>query len=358
MGMVNDGWRAMRRVALCVILLVTCVTACATSTRSQTPCPAASPRASAAPDEAAVRAWSHAVLDAYDRGDVRAVDTALAPGFVHFEGGAPSTREEELARLSRRKPGAPQIATRVWARERVFVRERSAVFIGQATEHAGGNDSHGGADYVGWYTLVWMPDGARWTLSLWTWQKGGVSAARDVWNDMYRNGKGFTTEPNRLLSETVRGLEPGRALVVAMGQGRNAVYLASRGWQVTGVDFADEGLRIAREAAAAKKLALEAVNADIDHYDFGVAKWDLVTMIYALDKLAWIERIKPSLKPGGLFVLEYFHRAEGSDDGFATGQLAALFKDGFDILRDEVVEDRPDWAADRATIVRFVAKKR
>jgi hypothetical protein len=66
------------------------------------------------------------------------------------------------------------------------------------------------------------------------------------------------------------------------------------------------------------------------------------------------------LKKGGLFIVEYYHQ-DGDNSpmkGFTTGQLAALFADGFDILRDDVVEDAPDWALDRTTLVRFFARKR
>src|SRR5690348_13287570 len=59
----------------------------------------------------------------------------------------------------------------------------------------------------------------------------------------------FNTEPNALLAETVRDLKPGRALDVHMGQGRNAVYLATKGWEVTGFDFSEGGVAAARRAA-------------------------------------------------------------------------------------------------------------
>jgi hypothetical protein len=100
------------------------------------------------------------------------------------------------------------------------------------------------------------------------------------------------------------------------------------------------------------------VQTDAEAYDFGTARWDLVTMLYAGSSTKMIERIKPSLKPGGRFVLEFFASKPGERGGFAPGQLAALFADGFDILRDEVVDDTPDWAQNRATLVRFVARKR
>jgi SAM-dependent methyltransferase len=355
-------------VVLSLVLLLSSSFVCSLAGCAPVPGPASPPCApeprvmsdvaASLPSEASVRKWSHDLLEAYDRGDVAAVDATLASGFILFEASVPTSREAELAHLAKRKRGSPHIEKRSWSNEHVFVRVDSALFIGEAAEHMGGNDSHGGNDFRGWYTLVWSREGGAWKVSLWTWQKGGVSAQRDTWNEIYRAKTGFTKEPNRLLVDTVQGVKSGAALDVAMGQGRNAIYLASRGWKVTGIDFSDEGVRIARATATEQKLALDAVNVDIDTYDFGVAKWDLVTMIYALDKVEWIEKIKPSIKPGGLFVLEYFHKEGPTGDGFATGQLAGLFKDGFDIVRDEVVEGTPDWAMDHGTVVRFVAKKR
>jgi len=323
--------------------------------------PRALPAPPAPPSEAEILQRSHDVLDAFDRDDVAVVAAALGTDFVHFEaGGEPTLRDADLDHLAKRKPNAPHVGARTWSHEHVYVHPDTAVFIGQAAEHMTGNDSHGGVNLDGWYTLAWRRDGEAWKLSLWTWQKGGQAAERDNWNEVFRNSVGFNHQPNRLLVETVADKKPGRALDVAMGQGRNALYLASQGWKVTGVDFSDEGLRIARAMAAERKLPLETVDADIETYEFGTAKWDLVTMIYAGNEVAWINKIKPSLKKGGLVIVEYFHENgdNGPMKGFTTGQLAALFADGFDILRDDVVEDAPDWALDKTTLVRFVARKR
>ncbi len=53
----------------------------------------------------------------------------------------------------------------------------------------------------------------------------------------------FRYEPNAFLVQTAKRLKPGKALDIAMGQGRNAVFLATQGWDVTGYDLADEGRR-------------------------------------------------------------------------------------------------------------------
>ncbi len=325
----------------------------ATATPTTPAAPAPKP-----PTEDEIKQLSHALLDAYDRGDVAAVEPRLAPEFLHFEGGHGIDREEELKHLRDRKPNAGFIASRTWEQEKVRIHADSAVFTGKATERQGGNDKKGGYQYVGWYLLEWVRKGDAWQARVWTWQRGGEQSMRDTWNEIFRNGLGFAREPNRLLVETVKGKKPGTALDVAMGQGRNALHLAAQGWKVTGIDISDEGIRIAREQAARRKLALDAINVNIDQYDFGKGRWDLVTMIYATENVAWIEKIKVGLRPGGLFVVEYFAKEPGDDGGFAPGQLAKLFATGFEILRDEVVEDEPDWALDRAKLVRFVARKR
>jgi SAM-dependent methyltransferase len=311
------------------------------------------------PSEQSIVQRSHDVLAAMDRADVPAVAAALAPDYFRFEGDY-TDRNHELEALRARGPNAPHIGTRAWSHERVSVRANEAIFVGEAIEHATGNESHGGYNYDGWYTLAWSRDGDDWKLVYLAWKQGGPGAQRAVWNEIFRNSIGFNHEPNRLLIDSVAHARPGTALDVAMGQGRNALYLASKGWKVTGIDISDEGIAAARASAVQRKLALDAIDVDIDKYDFGMSKWDLVTMIYATDNAAWMEKIKPSLRKGGLFVFEYFafDASTGQDDGVRPGKLAKIFADGFEILRDEIVDDVPDWAVDRAKLARFVARKK
>lgn len=351
-----------------LVLALAIAASCTHAAPAAAPRPAAPPVASvgaASPPapaltEAEVKQRSHDVLDAYDRGDVAAMTAALGRNFVHFEGGGPTDRETELSRLAKRKSNAGYVASRTWDNEKIVLRPSSAVFVGKATEIQAGNDLHGGFRFIGWYLLEWVPEGDGWKLQLWTWKRGGEIVERDTWNDIFRNAVGFNKLPNKLLVDTVAGNKPGTALDLAMGQGRNALYLASRGWKVTGVDISDEGIRLARAEAAAKKLALETINTNIDSWDFGKNRWDLVTMIYAGDDAAWVTKAKAGLRRGGLFVGEYFAKdpTKPDDGGFGPGDLAKQFADGFEILRDEMVDGVPDWALDHAKLVRFVARKK
>src|SRR5687767_2540931 len=58
----------------------------------------------------------------------------------------------------------------------------------------------------------------------------------ELYDGVYATAPTFNIEPNKLLADAVKGRKPGKALDVAMGQGRNSVYLASQGWSVTGFD--------------------------------------------------------------------------------------------------------------------------
>ena len=294
-------------------------------------------------------------MDAYDRGGVTPLEVALSPQFVHFEDGQASSREELLSRLRTRDVDDARIGSRELEDEYVRTGRQGAVYVGKATEHSTGNEVHGGDKFVGFYKLVWVPAGDRYQLLFWSWQLAGRAATRAFWDERYRNATGFNTEPNQLLVSVTSKLPPGRALDLAMGQGRNALYLAAEGWNVTGVDFSAEATRQAEEQADERDLELEIVQQDINTFDFGVEKYDLVTMLYATDNLDWIARSQRSLKRGGVFVYEFF-QTDGK--GVDNLRMAALFRDGFEILRNEVIRGTPDWARNRATILQFVAKKR
>jgi SAM-dependent methyltransferase len=308
-------------------------------------------------DEAAVKAMSHALLDAEGRGDVDAFAEATAPNFVLFEKGRVRARDDLLGglRAQANHPGAPRVLT--YGTEYVSIGSASAVYIGEAIEHLPPDVTGHTADSDGWSTLVWVREDGRWKATSWQWTQGGLDGAREEWNATFREGTAFNPEPNKFLAEIIRGRKPGTALDVGMGQGRNAVYLASKGWNVTGVDISDEGIRRAREAAAAQKLTLETINADLETWSFGVEKWDLIALIYGSCDEKRVAQLRTSLKKGGLVVIDGYHKDKGPGLGYETGELAALFKDGFTVVRDEVVEDVADWGRQRQKLTHFAAEK-
>jgi 2-polyprenyl-3-methyl-5-hydroxy-6-metoxy-1,4-benzoquinol methylase len=122
----------------------------------------------------------------------------------------------------------------------------------------------------------------------------------------------FTTDPSAFLVAMTKDLKPGKALDVAMGQGRNVLYLASKGWDVTGFDIAEEGLKVAQVNAAKSGLAIKTVKASWDDFDFGHEQWDLICFIYTDAPVIdprFMARVRDGLKTGGLLLMDRPYRS-------------------------------------------------
>ena len=104
---------------------------------------------------------------------------------------------------------------------------------------------------------------------------------RDEWDQRYEGSEMlWTAEANRFLVAEVEGMPVGRALDVGAGEGRNAVWLAEQGWEVTAVDFSEVGLAKGRQLAEARGVEVDWVAADLRTYRPAEASFDLVIVLY------------------------------------------------------------------------------
>lgn len=95
-------------------------------------------------------------------------------------------------------------------------------------------------------------------------------AWRVMFNNIYQSSTpSFSTQPNALLIATVEGRKAGRALDIGMGQGRNSVFLALKGWDVTGFDISDEGIAVARKNAERAGVKLNAIRETDEAFNYG-----------------------------------------------------------------------------------------
>lgn len=176
---------------------------------------------------------------------------------------------------------------------------------------------------------------------------------------------GFASRPSALVADAIQGVKPGAALDVGMGQGRNAVYLATLGWTVTGFDISEAALAASRANAQKAGVPLTTVKASYDGFDFGTNKWDLVVLAFAwapLDDPAFVARIAASLRPGGRVVVEHFTRPAGEQGPnpvrkLATNVLRARFE-GFEMAFYEETVGVGDWGGPGSPLVRMIAVKR
>ena len=132
--------------------------------------------------------------------------------------------------------------------------------------------------------------------------------AREDWDARYAQKElVWSAEPNRLFAAEVGGLSPARALDLACGEGRNAVWLAERGWRVTGVDFSDVALAKAAELAASRGVDVEWVAADLLDYEPEPRASDLVALLYLQlrreDLLRAVRSAAGAVAPGGTLVV-------------------------------------------------------
>jgi tellurite methyltransferase len=155
------------------------------------------------------------------------------------------------------------------------------------------------------------------------------------WDERYRAQQG--TRPQEecvtpLLSSCVCNLVPGRALDLACGAGRNALWLASHGWQVTAVDGSATAIDILKR----RDPAIDARVADLEKHEYLIQpdSWDLIAILYYLQRDLF-EPAKRGVLPGGV-VLATAHIPEPNDPRMtpfrlAPGELAGYFRD-FEIL--------------------------
>jgi SAM-dependent methyltransferase len=131
---------------------------------------------------------------------------------------------------------------------------------------------------------------------------------RDDWDARYASTDlVWSAEPNRFVEAETLDLPPGRAIDLAAGEGRNAIWLAERGWTATAVDFSRVALDKASSLAAARGVTIETVEADVTTYQPEAGAFDLVLVAYlhtsAFDRAAWLAHAAAALAPGGTLLI-------------------------------------------------------
>ena len=174
----------------------------------------------------------------------------------------------------------------------------------------------------------------------------------------------FRQEPNGFLASVIEGVEPGRALDVGMGQGRNTLFLARQGWRTSGFDVSEAGVSQAIRQASEEGLEIEAVVESFSEFDWGEEQWDLIVVAYFPFLRQSLAPMLKSLRPGGSIVVEAYQaeaaldRPPGPGPGvtFATNELLKLFAD-LRVLEYQDVRAEADWGLFETRLVRLHARK-
>lgn len=194
-----------------------------------------------------------------------------------------------------------------------------------------------------------------------------------MWDERYSSaGYAYGTAPNDFLRQHLAWLPQGRTLSLAEGEGRNAVFLAQQGHQVTAVDASPVGLAKAERLAQAHGVSLACVVADLAQFEPGQAQWDAVVSVFCplprAVRAVVHRRVVAALKPGGVFLLEAYRPEQlaygtgGGNNPDTMPTLAQLAEelDGLEWLllqatEREVIEGQ--YHTGRAAVVQAIGRK-
>lgn len=182
----------------------------------------------------------------------------------------------------------------------------------------------------------------------------------------------YGTEANDFLKENVQHLPKGKILSLAEGEGRNAVFLAKLGYQVTAVDSSIVGINKAKQLAQLNKVNIEFIHSDLADFKLGEACWDGIISIFCPMspdfREALHQKVNRGLKKGGVYLVEAYrpeqvHRDTGGGDDATlmqtketlTQELEGLSFQFLNELEREVIEGK--FHTGTGSVVQAIAKK-
>ncbi|MFD2516121.1 class I SAM-dependent methyltransferase [Pontibacter locisalis] len=172
---------------------------------------------------------------------------------------------------------------------------------------------------------------------------------KDFWNDRYSQEQMiYGAEPNVFFREHLQHLQPGKLLLPAEGEGRNAVYAALKGWQVAAFDFSEAGYKKAMALAEQRGVIINYQVTDAMNFDCEPESVDAVALIYAhfppALRLQLHQKVIRWLKPGGTVILEAFHPNQLSYSSGGPKDKVMLYKaemlqDDFNLLKIQQLDE-------------------
>ena len=167
---------------------------------------------------------------------------------------------------------------------------------------------------------------------------------KDRWDKKYSTEAYiFGKEPVPFLKQNVHLLPKGKALDIAIGEGRNGVYLATQGFEVVGLDISEKGLAKAHQLAKQNGVKIETRVVDLEKHQLEKNAYDVILLMYYMQRDLW-PQINDALKPGGMAIIETYNIDHLKHQKFnpkwllKSNELLEAFKD-MKIIRYQAYED-------------------
>lgn len=195
----------------------------------------------------------------------------------------------------------------------------------------------------------------------------------NLWDERYSKPEfAFGTEPNLFFKDQIDKLRPGKLLLPADGEGRNAVYAAGKGWQVTAFDMSQEAKYKALRLAEIKQVSFEYFVTDIEDVKLSELYYDAIGLLYIHfpkeKRELYHRKLLNYLKPGGTIILECFSKDQLKfNSGGPKDESMLLTKDdikkdfsGLEIMKldhEIIFLQEGIYHQGEASIIRLVARK-
>lgn len=197
---------------------------------------------------------------------------------------------------------------------------------------------------------------------------------KEFWNSRYSNPTyAYGTRPNEFFKNCLSSLQPGRLLLPAEGEGRNAVFAAQMGWTVDAFDYSEAAREKALQLAGSACLHVNYQICTVQDFTAPENAYDLIGLIYAhlpsVERKQFHKRLFTYLRPSGYLLLEAFHKEQLGRESGGPQQLDMLYNrtellDDFSDLDVLTIEEtytdlnEGPYHQGSARIVRLLAKKK
>jgi len=201
---------------------------------------------------------------------------------------------------------------------------------------------------------------------------------KDKWDERYQDEAfAYGKEPNLFFKEWLPQFKPGSILMPADGEGRNGVYAARLGWDVTSFDLSSAGQSKAFQLANEQRVMIKYLVGDLEDLQFENEEFDAIGLIYAHfpaeKKSSFHRQLNEWLRPGGIIIFEAFsknhlaYKKQNPEVGgpgelgmlYSTAELEADFRN-YEILllTEEEIDLREGiYHQGRGSVIRFVGRK-
>jgi len=197
---------------------------------------------------------------------------------------------------------------------------------------------------------------------------------KELWNERYSLEEYiYGAEPNEFFKEQLINLKPGNLLLPGEGEGRNAIYAASKGWQVDAVNFSETAKVKALKLAELNSVKINYFDSDLMEFNYPENKYDLAAIIFvhlSAEKRNYVhKKIISSLKREGLIILEAFNKNQIDNNSGGPKDVNLLYGEedilkSFDELEKILLESitfnlsEGSLHQGKADLIRFIGRKK